>query len=103
MPKIKVTYKTVTGEEKDIAVDESLPLLDQLEASGVDQPSSCMSGACGTCRTKVLSGREHLDEEKFSMALYPVEDDEVLTCVCGIKDESVEDDGAVVVLEVVDD
>lgn len=34
-------------------------LLDAAEAHGIDIPSLCRSGVCGTCRTKVVSGDVH--------------------------------------------
>ena len=103
MSGMRITYTTASGEEKPVSkIDNTLPLLDNLQESGIDQPSSCMSGACGTCRTKVISGREHLQEDAFGMQLFPVEEDEILTCVCGIRQESVDDKNAVVELKAVE-
>ncbi|MBP5311296.1 MAG: (2Fe-2S)-binding protein [Clostridia bacterium] len=31
-------------------------LMKAIERSGIDIPSKCMSGACGFCHTKVISG-----------------------------------------------
>ena len=100
MASVKVKYTTITGDVKEILMDDTLPLLDQLQAGGIDQPSSCMSGACGTCRTKIVSGRDQLDEEAFGAKLYPVEEDEILTCVCGVQKGA---EGGVVELESVED
>jgi ferredoxin len=99
---IRVVHKDGEGKEISVAIDNSLPLLDNLEEAGVDQPSSCMSGACGTCVTKVEEGMEHLEKEKFGDALFPVEDGEILTCVCGIKEESFGKSDASVILAEVD-
>jgi ferredoxin-NADP reductase len=38
-------------------------LLRAAEERGVDIPSSCRQGQCGTCRTKLLSGRVRMDAE----------------------------------------
>jgi len=38
-------------------------VLDAVRAAGVNAPSSCEMGICGTCETKVLSGLvDHRDE-----------------------------------------
>lgn len=45
-----------------IEVPADVSLLDALRANGVNVPSSCESGTCGTCKTKLLSGDvEHRD------------------------------------------
>ncbi|MGK5113385.1 MULTISPECIES: PDR/VanB family oxidoreductase [unclassified Geodermatophilus] len=49
-----------TGERIPVGPDESV--LEALEAAGVDVPSSCAEGICGTCETTVLSGEvDHRD------------------------------------------
>ncbi|NUU23404.1 MAG: oxidoreductase [Streptomycetaceae bacterium] len=43
-------------------VQPGVSILDALRAGGVDVPSSCEEGICGTCETRVLSGEpEHRD------------------------------------------
>jgi phthalate 4,5-dioxygenase reductase subunit len=49
-----------SGETVDVAADQSI--LDALRARGHDVPSSCESGTCGTCRTRLLAGEaDHRD------------------------------------------
>jgi phthalate 4,5-dioxygenase reductase subunit len=49
-----------SGETVDVAADQSI--LDALRARGRDVPSSCESGTCGTCRTRLLAGEaDHRD------------------------------------------
>ena len=53
-----------------VAVPAGMSILTALRDSGMDVPSSCESGTCGACRTKLISGvAEHrdyvLDEEEF--------------------------------------
>lgn len=38
-------------------------LLELAEANGIDAPSSCRSGVCGTCSTRVLAGKVEYDGE----------------------------------------
>jgi ferredoxin len=48
------------GISIDIAAEDSI--LDTLLFEGIDVPSSCQQGICGTCETRVLAGTpEHRD------------------------------------------
>lgn len=54
----------VTCEKSGVAVtvEAERPILDALEEVGVDVPSSCREGICGTCETRVLRGMpDHRD------------------------------------------
>lgn len=45
-----------------LPVPAGTSILEVLRAHGIDQPSSCEAGVCGTCRTRYLDGEvEHLD------------------------------------------
>ncbi len=65
------TVKLARSDRK-IHVSERESLLEALERSGLDIPYSCRGGACGFCKTEVISGTpEHRDyylsdEEKSS-------------------------------------
>jgi len=49
-----------TGAEFEVPVGTTI--LDAMRARGYDAPSSCESGTCGTCRTKLLDGEaDHRD------------------------------------------
>jgi ferredoxin-NADP reductase len=39
-----------------VAVEPGCSLLEALETAGIDVPSSCRDGICGTCETRVLDG-----------------------------------------------
>ena len=55
-------------------------VLDALTAAGVDMPSSCQQGVCGTCLTRVLEG----EPEHWDMYLTPEEqeaNDQFCPCV----------------------
>lgn len=46
-----------------VAVDQGVSILDAVRAAGVEVPSSCEQGVCGTCETRVLGGvPEHHDQ-----------------------------------------
>lgn len=36
-------------------------LLEVIERAGIDLPSLCRGGTCGTCKAKLLSGRPQID------------------------------------------
>jgi ferredoxin len=42
--------------KKDVVATADQSLLDAADAAGVEIPSMCRAGACGTCRTRVLEG-----------------------------------------------
>lgn len=49
-----------TGARVEVGPDESV--LEALGSAGLDVPSSCQEGICGTCETRVLSGEvDHRD------------------------------------------
>jgi phthalate 4,5-dioxygenase reductase subunit len=49
--KVKLTR---SGAELDVPTDKTI--LEVLREHGLDVPSSCETGTCGTCRTKLLTG-----------------------------------------------
>ena len=69
--------------------DESIG--SQAQEHGADIPFSCGVGACRTCVGKVKKGKEFLDEEAIGPKHIPTEDDEVLTCISGVKADASED------------
>jgi phthalate 4,5-dioxygenase reductase subunit len=47
---------------RDVPVPAGVSILEALRRAGLDVPSSCESGTCGTCRTKLLEGEgDHRD------------------------------------------
>ncbi len=48
---------TCARSRREIAVEPPQTLLDAAEAAGIEIPSLCRSGVCGTCRTKVIDGQ----------------------------------------------
>ncbi len=48
---------------RDVSVRPDQTILDALAAEGIDAPSSCQQGICGSCEVRVLEGTpEHRDE-----------------------------------------
>ncbi|QEC49766.1 oxidoreductase [Baekduia soli] len=49
-----------SGVTLDVAADQSI--VEALDAAGIDVPTSCREGTCGTCETEVLDGEpDHRD------------------------------------------
>jgi phthalate 4,5-dioxygenase reductase subunit len=65
-----------TGERLDVPVGQSI--LDVLRKAGRSAPSSCESGSCGSCRTRLVSG----DVDHRDFVLTPGEHaDNIMICV----------------------
>jgi len=63
----------------------------QIQDIGVPIPFSCGAGACRTCCCKVTKGMEHIDKEAVGPMHIMVDDDEILTCIAGVKLDAPED------------
>ena len=69
-----------TGQKISLTRAESI--IDALARSGIEVPTSCQSGLCGTCKTRYISG----DVEHGDCILSDAEHQEYLTpCVSHIK------------------
>ena len=48
---------------RTVAVPADLPILEALRGAGIAVPSSCESGVCGTCKTRLIAGEaDHRDK-----------------------------------------
>ena len=72
----------VQSSGQKITLTRSESIIDALARSGIDIPTSCQSGLCGTCKTRYISGEvEHGD-----CILSDAEHQEYLTpCISHIK------------------
>ncbi|QEA11613.1 2Fe-2S iron-sulfur cluster-binding protein [Comamonas flocculans] len=71
----------VEGQAQDIPAPRTLTLLDALELAGIDWPSSCRDGSCGTCMGRLTSGRVRYEHEFIVLSDQDVADGYVLPCV----------------------
>ncbi len=75
------------GEMANFEGNKEESLCTQAQDAGAPVPMSCGVGACRTCVAKVISGIEFIDREAVGPQMIDTEDDEVLTCICGIKED----------------
>ena len=53
---------TLLGSDRRVRVPANRSILEALRDAGITIPSSCESGTCGTCRTRLIAGEvEHRD------------------------------------------
>jgi phthalate 4,5-dioxygenase reductase subunit len=76
-----------SGDVREVPTDKTI--LEVLRAHGVEVPSSCETGTCGTCKTKLLAGEaDHRD-------LFLAEHDKagnIMICVSRAKSDEIEID-----------
>lgn len=66
---------------KEINCDRNQYILDIAEQEGVDIPSSCRSGTCGTCKQKLLEGEVKYEGEPEALDVSDREGGYILTCI----------------------
>ncbi|SMO49971.1 2Fe-2S iron-sulfur cluster-binding protein [Melghirimyces algeriensis] len=59
MPQVDIKIGT---QEKSFQCDEGENLLYEATTRSIMIPFNCTSGRCGTCRVRILEGRENLSE-----------------------------------------
>ncbi|WP_338022529.1 2Fe-2S iron-sulfur cluster-binding protein [Argonema antarcticum] len=66
---------------KEINCDGQQFILDIAEQQGVNIPSSCRSGTCGTCKQKLLEGEVKYEGEPDALEESDREQGFILTCI----------------------
>lgn len=77
----KVTLKK-TGKSLDVPIGTTI--LETLRTNAIDVPSSCESGTCGTCRTRLLAGAA--DHRDLVLAEHE-RDSNIMICVSRAKSD----------------
>ncbi len=65
---------------KEIACSSADLILDVADREGIDLPSSCRSGTCGTCKQKLLEGKVEYDGEPAALEESDREQGYILAC-----------------------
>jgi phthalate 4,5-dioxygenase reductase subunit len=73
-----------SGDVLDVPTDKTI--LEVLRAHGLDVPSSCETGTCGTCRTKLLAGEA--DHRDLVLAAHE-RADTIMICVSRAKSHAI--------------
>ena len=88
----KVTVKNSSGDTAatfETNPDKSIGV--QAQENGAPIPFSCGVGACRTCLAVVQKGKEYLNEEAVGPKYITTEENEILTCICGVKADAPKD------------
>jgi len=95
---MKITIKTASGTiEKTFDAKVSETLLKQIHEAGVkNMPSACDFGICGACICQIEKWAEHINKTHRSEPGFPLADEEVMTCIGGIKPESIQKDDEII-------
>ncbi len=64
--------------------------LDECAENDVDLPFSCHAGACMSCAAQITAGMEHVNSTLDGDQYIETDEDVVLTCVAGPKQESID-------------
>jgi ferredoxin len=72
-------------ENNEIELNNSLTILDNLEAKKIKVPYQCREGYCGACCMKLISG----DIEYLQEPMAFCDEDEILPCICKAKTDIV--------------
>lgn len=71
----------IEGEDTQVDAWADRPLLESLEQGGVDWPSSCRSGTCGTCIGRLTQGQVRYEVQWYVLSDQDLEEGFVLPCV----------------------
>ncbi|MGE4443589.1 MAG: 2Fe-2S iron-sulfur cluster-binding protein [Candidatus Altimarinota bacterium] len=94
---MKIIIKNQGGEIiKTIDAKVGQTLLKQLTEAGVEMQSACMFGICAACMCQIEKGEECIDKSFRHEPGFPLGDDEVMTCIGGIKKEMENHDGEII-------
>lgn len=88
----KVTIKNSQGDDQaSFAGDPSQSVGTQAQDEGAAIPFSCGVGACRTCVCTVNKGMQHIDQEAVGPKHIETEDNEILSCIAGVKPDAPDD------------
>ncbi|HMT01034.1 MAG TPA: 2Fe-2S iron-sulfur cluster-binding protein [Candidatus Absconditabacterales bacterium] len=89
---VKVTLEDEEGKKLiNFQAQDYKSFVDMAEELDFEIPSSCRAGACFVCAARVKTGAECIDIGKMGVPLVDIEEDQILTCIGGIKSECLED------------
>lgn len=92
---VNVILKSPDGKELvQFVANHEQTLIEQMEEIAFDMPYSCRAGSCMTCCVVVRAGIDVVDETVGGDKFIDTDDDQILTCIAGVKKEAVESEEA---------
>lgn len=81
VPELSGAHLTVAlaGTSHNVELDPGETVLEAALKNGIDAPYSCLGGACGTCKAKLIDGTVTM-EQNFALSSAEVDAGFVLTC-----------------------
>ncbi len=85
---MKITIKNKDGEIlKTLDAKVGQTLLKQITDAWIEIHNACMFGICAACMCQIESWEEFLDKSLRTEPGFPLWDDEIMTCIWGLKKE----------------
>lgn len=85
-----MTYICVENSEgiliKELPLDIGKTLLKQLESAWVEIPNACRTWMCAACLCNIVQWWEYLIKDFRWEPAFPLGEDEVMTCIAGVKE-----------------
>lgn len=88
-PSIKITVQWSDWTEiGSFAAKKWETIMASAHANNVEIPFSCGAGACGLCLCYIVQWWEYINKEYTTPSFMQLDEDQVLTCIAAVKDES---------------
>lgn len=88
---IHLKIKDSSGTTHELKGKYDGSIIEWCEDLWIDLSYSCRAGACSVCAAKVISGAEHLYQNKIGEKLIELDDENwFLTCIGGFKQEALD-------------
>lgn len=85
---------------KELSAEVGKTLLRQISDAWEEMHFACMTWICGACMCEVESWSEFIDKEMRTAPGFPLADEEVMTCISGVKKDSVDQEWNIILKKI---